>query len=282
MDWLTEYKIPIGKVMKDFVDFLNDYFFWFFDGITIGLEFVLEGMAALLLAVNPLLLIIAIAGIAFYIHRSWKLIALVIPSLLLIINQGYWEDTIYTLSLVTWATLVCLAIGIPIGIAAAHRPKVWAVLRPILDMMQTLPTFVYLIPALVLFGLGMVPGLIATAIFAVAAPIRMTYLGVSSVPIPLIEAAESFGATKKQLLWKVEIPYALPTIMAGLTQCIMLSLSMVVIASMVGADGLGIPVLRAINTVNTAKGFEAGLAIVIVAILMDRICKRPEPTGKKS
>jgi len=282
MDWLTEYKIPVGKVMKDFVDFLNDYFFWFFDGITIGLEFVLEGTAEMLLTVNPFVLIIAVAAIAFYIHRSWKLIALVIPSLLLIINQGYWEDTIYTLSLVTWATLVCLAIGIPIGIAAAHRPKVWAVLRPILDMMQTLPTFVYLIPALVLFGLGMVPGLIATAIFAVAAPIRMTYLGVSSVPVPLTEAAESFGATKKQLLWKVEIPYALPTIMAGLTQCIMLSLSMVVIASMVGADGLGIPVLRAINTVNTAKGFEAGLAIVIVAILMDRICKRPERAGKNS
>jgi len=276
MEWLTDHKIPIGKVMKDFVDFLNDYFFWFFDGITIGLGFVLEGMAELLLAVNPFVLIVAIAAIAFYIHRSWKLVLLVVPSLLFIINQGYWEDTLYTLSLVTWATLVCLIIGIPVGIATAHRPKVWAVMRPILDMMQTLPTFVYLIPALVLFGLGMVPGLIATAIFAVAAPIRMTYLGVSSVPIPLIEAAESFGATKKQLLWKVEIPYALPTIMAGLTQCIMLSLSMVVIASMVGADGLGIPVLRAINTVNTAKGFEAGIAIVIVAILMDRICKQPE------
>jgi len=276
MEWLTDHKIPIGKVMKDFVDFLNDYFFWFFDGITIGLGFVLEGMAELLLAVNPFVLIVAIAAIAFYIHRSWKLVVLVVPSLLFIINQGYWEDTLYTLSLVTWATLVCLIIGIPVGIATAHRPKVWAVMRPILDMMQTLPTFVYLIPALVLFGLGMVPGLIATAIFAVAAPIRMTYLGVSSVPIPLIEAAESFGATKKQLLWKVEIPYALPTIMAGLTQCIMLSLSMVVIASMVGADGLGIPVLRAINTVNTAKGFEAGIAIVIVAILMDRICKQPE------
>jgi glycine betaine/proline transport system permease protein len=279
MEWLTGHKIPIGKVMKDFVDFLNDYFFWFFDGITIGLGFVLEGMAELLLTINPFILIAAIAGLTFFIHRSWKLVALVVPSLMFIINQGYWEDTLYTLSLVTWATLVCLIVGIPVGIAAAHRPKVWSVLRPILDMMQTLPTFVYLIPALVLFGLGMVPGLIATAIFAVAAPIRMTYLGVSSVPVPLIEAAESFGATKKQLLWKVEIPYAMPTIMAGLTQCIMLSLSMVVIASMVGADGLGIPVLRAINTVNTAKGFEAGIAIVIVAILMDRICKQPEREG---
>jgi len=276
MTWLTDHKIPIGKILEDFVDFLNDYFFWFFDAITLGMGYVLEGMAHLLLAANPFLLIGAVAAVAYFIHRSWKLVMFVVPSLLFIINQGYWEDTIFTLSLVTWATAVCLTIGIPVGIAAAHRPKVWAVLRPVLDMMQTLPTFVYLIPALVLFGLGMVPGLIATAIFAVAAPIRMTYLGISSVPVPLIEAAESFGATKRQLLWKVEIPHALPTIMAGLTQCIMLSLSMVVIASMVGADGLGIPVLRAINTVNTAKGFEAGIAIVIVAILMDRICKRPE------
>jgi len=186
----------------------------------------------------------------------------------------------FTLSLVLWATLVCMAFGIPIGIAAAHRPKLWLVLRPVLDMMQTLPTFVYLIPALILFGLGMAPGLIATVIFAIPAPVRMTYLGISSVPKPLLEAAESFGASPGQLLWKVEVPYALPTMMAGFTQCIMLSLSMVVIAAMVGAPGLGIPVLRAINTVNTAKGFEAGIAIVIVAILMDRICKQPQREGK--
>lgn len=274
MEWLEEHKLPIGKMIARFVDFLNDYFFWFFDGLTQGLTFLIEGTANMMLAVHPFLLIAAIAALAFYLHRSWKLIALVVPSLLLIINQGYWEGTAFTLSLVLWATIVCMAFGVPIGIAAAHRPKLWLVLRPILDMMQTLPTFVYLIPALILFGLGMAPGLIATVIFAIAAPIRLTYLGVSAVPTPLVEAAESFGATKQQLLWKVEIPHALPTIMAGFTQCIMLSLSMVVIAAMVGAPGLGIPVLRAINTVNTAKGFEAGLAIVIVAILLDRICKQ--------
>lgn len=274
MEWLEEHKLPIGKVIAQFVDFLNDYFFWFFDGLTEGLTFFIEGTANLMLAVHPFALIAAIAALAFYLHRSWKLTALIIPSLLLIINQGYWEGTAFTLSLVIWATIVCMAVGVPVGIAAAHRPRLWLVMRPILDMMQTLPTFVYLIPALILFGLGMAPGLIATVIFAVAAPVRLTYLGVSSVPKPLIEAAESFGATKQQLLWKVEIPHALPTIMAGFTQCIMLSLSMVVIAAMVGAPGLGIPVLRAINTVNTAKGFEAGLAIVIVAILLDRICKQ--------
>jgi len=275
MEWLAAHKIPIGKSIARFVDFLNDYFFWFFDGLTEGLGFLVKGTASGLLALHPFVMIALIAAIAFYLHRSWKMAAVIVPSLLLIINQGYWEDTIFTLSLVIWSTLVCMVFGVPIGIAAAHRPKLWVVLRPILDMMQTIPTFVYLIPALILFGLGMVPGLIATVIFAIPAPIRLTYLGISSAPKPLIEAAESFGASKRQLLWKVEIPHAMPTIMAGLTQCIMLSLSMVVIASMVGADGLGIPVLRAINTVNTAKGFEAGLAIVIVAILMDRICKRP-------
>ncbi len=274
MEWLEDNKLPIGKVIARFVDFLNDYFFWFFDGLTEGLTFLIEGTADMMLAVHPLLLIAFIAGVAFHLHRSWKLIALIVPSLLLIINQGYWQGTMFTLSLVIWATLVCMAVGVPIGIAAAHRPKLWLILRPVLDMMQTLPTFVYLIPALILFGLGMAPGLIATVIFAIPAPVRMTYLGISSVPKPLIEAAESFGANPRQLLWKVEVPHALPTMMAGFTQCIMLSLSMVVIAAMVGAPGLGIPVLRAINTVNTAKGFEAGLAIVIVAILLDRICKQ--------
>lgn len=279
MEWIEAHKIPIGKWIARFVDFLNEYFFWFFDGLTEGLGFVIEGTAGLLLAVPALALIAAIAALAFYLHRSWKLVALIIPSLLLVVNQGYWEETILTLSLVIWATVMCMVVGVPIGIAAAHRPRLWTVLRPVLDMMQTIPTFVYLIPALILFGLGMVPGLIATVIFAIPAPIRLTYLGVSSTPAQLKEAAESFGATRRQLLWKVEIPHAASTIMAGLTQCIMLSLSMVVIASMVGAEGLGIPVLRAINTVNTAKGFEAGLAIVIVAILLDRMCKSQRSEG---
>jgi glycine betaine/proline transport system permease protein len=147
--------------------------------------------------------------------------------------------------------------------------------------MQTIPTFVYLIPTLILFGLGVVPGLISTVIFAIPAPIRLTHLGVSSVPKPLIEAGEAFGASRTQLLFKVELPHAMPTIMAGLTQCIMLSLSMVVIAALVGAAGLGVPVVRALNTVNIARGFEAGLAIVILAIILDRVCKLPERQQKR-
>lgn len=275
MDWLTENKIPIGKWIETAVDFFYSHFAWFFDGITLAFEFLIEGTADALGWLHPLVLIALIAALAYWFHRSWKLLVFLVPALLLIVNLDYWEDTILTISLVTWATLLSMVIGVPIGIAAAHRPRLWLFLRPVLDMMQTIPTFVYLIPALIFFGLGVVAGMVATIIFALPAPIRLTYLGISSAPKPLMEAAESFGATKRQLLWMVEVPHAMPTIMAGLTQCIMLSLSMVVIAAMVGADGLGIPVLRAINTVNVAKGFEAGLAIVIVAILMDRICKRP-------
>jgi len=274
MDWLTDNKIPLGNAIRQFVDFLNDHAAWVFNLISDVLGFFIEGLIDLLLLFPPLLLVGLLAAGAYWLHRSVWLLAGIVLSLLLIINLGYWEETIETLALVVSSTVICLAVGIPVGIAAAHRPWLYTIIRPILDLMQTIPTFVYLIPTLILFGLGVVPGLISTVIFAIPAPIRLTYLGVSSVPKPLIEAGESFGATKQQLLWKVELPHAMPTIMAGLTQCIMLSLSMVVIAALVGADGLGKPVVRALNTVNIAKGFEAGLAIVIVAILLDRICKQ--------
>ncbi|HAD99982.1 MAG TPA: choline ABC transporter permease subunit, partial [Rhodospirillaceae bacterium] len=187
--------------------------------------------------------------------------------------QGYWEETTESLTLVLSACVVCMAIGVPIGIASAHRPRMYQAMRPVLDLMQTLPTFVYLIPAIVFFGIGMVPGLIATVIFVIPAPIRLTHLGISNTPTPLLEAARAFGATPSQTLWKVELPYALPQIMAGLNQTIMLSLSMVVIAALVGADGLGVPVVRALNSVNTSLGFESGFIIVVVAIMLDRILR---------
>ena len=281
MEWLESNKIPIGRWLADFVDFLNDYLPWLFDGFTYALENVFDLTSWVLLSIPAFGMIALIAAAAYWLHRSWKISLFIVVSMLLIINLGYWEDTMETLSLVLWATVLCVAIGVPVGIAAAHRPRLWVSIRPVLDMMQTIPTFVYLIPALTLFGLGPVPGVVATVIFVIPAPIRLTYLGISSTPAPLIEAAESFGATKKQLLWKVEIPSAIPNIMAGLTQTIMLSLSMVVIASMVAAPGLGIPILRAINQVNPAKGFEAGIAIVIVAIIMDRVCKLPEKKNRK-
>lgn len=277
MDWLQAHKIPIGDAVKTLVDLLNTHAAWFFNFISLVVGSAIMGLIALLKAIPPLVLVALLVAGAYVLHRSWKLALLVLVGLLLIINQGYWKETLETLSLVVFATLVCMAAGVPLGIAAAHRPGLYAVLRPILDLMQTIPTFVYLIPALILFGLGVVPGLIATVIFALPAPVRLTHLGISNVPRALLEAGESFGASRRQLLWKVELPHALPTIMAGLTQCIMLSLSMVVIAALVGADGLGKPVVRALNTVNIARGFEAGLAIVILAILLDRVCKRPSP-----
>ncbi len=275
MDWLIEHKIPLGHWIKLFVDYLNDNAAGFFNLIAEVLGFLIDGLIDLLKWFPPLVLIAAFVALAWGLHRSWRLALMVAVSMLLIINLGYWEQTIETLALVVFSTLVCMLAGVPLGIAAAHRPWLYTVLRPVLDLMQTIPTFVYLIPTLILFGLGVVPGLISTVIFAIPAPVRLTWLGISSVPKPLIEAGEAFGATRAQLLWKVELPHAMPTIMAGLTQCIMLSLSMVVIAALVGADGLGKPVVRALNSVNIAKGFEAGLAIVLVAILLDRVCKRP-------
>ncbi|MGB0961023.1 MAG: ABC transporter permease subunit, partial [Halocynthiibacter sp.] len=166
--------------------------------------------------------------------------------------------------------------GVPIGIYAAHHPRFFKAILPILDMMQTIPTFVYLIPMIVLFGIGMVPGLVATFIFVIPAPIRLTQLGVSQTPTGLIEAAKAFGARPMQVLLKVELPYAFPQIMTGLNQTIMLSLSMVVIAALVGADGLGVPVVRALNTVNAPLGFESGLVIVAVAIALDRMLRKEE------
>jgi glycine betaine/proline transport system permease protein len=274
MDWITGSKIPVGNWARDVVDWLIINGAWFFDGLSDAVTWLIESVLWLLQAPHPLVLIAIFAALAWFLQRSWGLVVLVVVGFLFILNQGYWEETTETLTLVLASCLVCMGFGVPIGIAAAHRPKLYSALRPLLDLMQTLPTFVYLIPAIVFFGIGMVPGLVATAIFVVPAPIRLTYLGVVSTPKELREAGEAFGATPNQLLWKVELPYALPQIMAGLTQTIMLSLSMVVIAALVGADGLGVPVVRALNTVNTALGFEAGLVIVVVAILLDRIFRR--------
>jgi glycine betaine/proline transport system permease protein len=279
MDWTPSFlleKIPIGKWVKFFVDGLTDNFHAEFRVFSDSLEWVIQGTITLMGGMPPLIFIALICALAFWLHRRWILVIGVAGAMLLILNLGYWEQTIQTVALVLYATLVSVIVGIPLGIAAAHRKWLFTAIRPVLDLMQTIPTFVYLIPTLMLFGLGMVPGLISTVIFAIPAPIRLTYLGVTAVPDSLIDAGKAFGASKRQLLWKVELPYAMPTIMAGLTQCIMLSLSMVVIAALVGADGLGKPVVRALNSVNIAMGFEAGLAIVIVAIILDRILKQPE------
>lgn len=275
MSWLSENKLPVGDWMESFVDWLTTHGAGFFDAISLSLEWLILSSIEILQWLPPLAFIALVAALAQALHRRIGLTVFVALALLFILNLGYWTEMIETLVLVLMATLFSILIGIPIGIWAAHKPVVYTVLRPLLDLMQTIPTFVYLIPTLVLFGLGVVPGLISTVIFAIAAPIRLTYLGISRVPEELIEAGKAFGATPSKLLLKVELPAALPSIMAGITQCIMLSLSMVVIAALVGADGLGKPVVRALNTVNISQGFEAGLAIVLVAIILDRLCKAP-------
>lgn len=270
---IESYKIPIGRWGKAFFDFLTTNFEWFFDSIANAVTWVLEGLIDLILALPPSVVVAAIALLALYLQRSWKLALGVAVGLLFIVNQGLWKETVETLVLVVGAATASMALGVPIGIWAAHSKSAYRWLQPILDLMQTMPTFVYLIPVLILFGLGMAPGLIVTVIFAMPSPIRLTYLGITSVPRPMIEAGAAFGATKRQLLWKVELPAALPTIMAGLTQCIMLSLSMVVIAALIGANGLGKPVVRALNSVNVPLGLEAGLAIVVLAIILDRMSR---------
>jgi glycine betaine/proline transport system substrate-binding protein len=274
--WIVSHKIPVGDAMAVAIDYIKTHGTFLFNGVSIAIRGMVGGVTACLNALPAPALIVAAAILAWGLRRSLPLAAFVALALLFILNQGYWTATLEALSLVVVATLASTAIGVPVGIAAAHRPRLFAALRPVLDLMQTLPTFVYLIPTLVLFGLGVVPGLISTVIFALPAPIRLTHLGISSVPKPLIEAGEAFGATPMQLLWKVELPSAASTIIAGITQCIMLSLSMVVIAALVGAGGLGVPVVRALNTVQVGMGFEAGFTIVLLAILLDRVSRPKE------
>lgn len=274
MDWLTEYKIPIGAWSKVIFDWMKANLGPLFDAIAWVLEGLIGGILWLLQAPPALLVIAVFVALTWVLQRNWKICLGVFIGFLFILNQGYWKETTESLTLILAACVVCMGLGVPIGIAAAHRQRLYAAMSPILDLMQTLPTFVYLIPAIVFFGLGMVPGLIATVVFVLPAPIRLTQLGVASTPVSLVEAATAFGATPRQKLWKVELPWALPQIMAGLNQTIMLSLSMVVISAMVGANGLGIPVMRALQSVNAAKGFESGFVIVVVAIILDRMLRR--------
>ncbi len=269
----TDWKIPVGKTAKTIFDWLNAHASVVFNTISKIMESLIGGILWLLELPHPLIFTVIAVVLTWALQRNWKVCLLIGLGFLFILNQGYWNETMQSLTLVLSACVVCMVVGVPIGIAAAHRPTLYAWMRPVLDLMQTLPTFVYLIPAIVFFGIGMVPGLIATVIFVLPAPVRLTYLGISSTPPALVEAAKSFGATPRQLLWKVELPSAMPQIMAGMNQTIMLSLSMVVIAALVGASGLGVPVVRALNSVNTALGFESGFIIVVVAIMLDRMLR---------
>lgn len=270
---ITDNKIPFGLWSKAIVDWMKNNLEWLFDIITTIIKFLIDGTSEAFLVVPSLIFILIIAAVGFALQRSWKLVAFTILGLLLVLNFGLWKETVETLVLVLYSTFASLLVGVPIGILVSRRPWMYPAMSPVLDLMQTLPTFVYLVPVLFFFGLGFVPGLVATVIFVVPAPIRMTYLGISQVPKDRVEAGESFGCTRWQLLTKVKIPSAMPTIMAGVNQTIMLSLSMAVIATLVGAGGLGKPVIRALAQANVPMGAESGLAIVILAIILDRMLK---------
>ncbi len=275
------FELPLEKWIDGGVEWLTVEGDAFFDAIGNGLLQLLLWLEGALLWVPWYVLIALVAFVAWRV-KDWRLAAGSAVGMVFIGLLGLWEASMQTLAIVLAATLLAIVVGLPIGIAMTRKDWIESLIRPILDMMQTLPSFVYLIPALMLFGLGKVPALIATFIYAVPLSIRFTNLGIRQVPADVIEAAEAFGATQQQQLFKVQLPLALPTIMAGINQTIMMALAMVVVASMIGAGGLGSEVLNGISRLEVGRGFVAGISIVILAIIMDRITQNMAPARAKA
>lgn len=263
-------KLPLDLWVESLVTFLRGNIRWLFDGIRSGLDWVLGNIEGLLSIGHPLVLLVVLVVLAYFI-AGWRMGAFTLVGFSYILNAGLWSQMVQTVSLVVTAMVFILLIGLPLGIWAGRNDKVHTIIRPLLDFLQTLPAFVYLIPAVMFFGIGMVPGAVATLIFAIAPLIRLTSLGIRQVPKDLVEASDAFGANEMQKLFKVQLPVARTTIMAGVNQSIMLGLSMVIIAAMAGAQGLGREVLAAIQRVDVGNGFVAGLAVVILAIFLDRL-----------
>jgi len=276
--------LKIGEYVEIAIDWIALKGEPFFDAITVGIDSAVIGFQELLLFPNPFVLMAIFSTIAYWLlsrqhgpftRRGFKsgirMALFTAVGLFLIHGMGFWEETCETLALVIASAIIALIIGIPTGILASRNDRFEQFIRPQLDLMQTMPAFVYLIPAILFFRVGNVPGVVATVVFALPPGVRFTSLGIREVQKDVIEAAHAFGCTKRQLLYKVQIPLAMPTIMAGVNQVIMLSLSMVVIASMVGAGGLGQKVYTGILQAKIGLGFEAGLGIVIIAIFLDRL-----------
>lgn len=272
MNFLTQ-KLPIGEIVARLVDYLTTTFGEEFRLFSDMLEYFIQALEDGLFAVHPLLVIGIFTALSWFLRKSKTTSIFCLLGFLLILNLGLWNEMLETLALILTATCISLLIGIPIGIVNAHKQFLFIVTRPILDFMQTIPPFVYLIPALMFFGLGEVPGVIATVIFSMPPAIRLTCLGIQQVPDELIEAGKAFGSNPRQLLMKIELPQAFPSIMMGINQTIMMSLSMVVIASLIGAGGLGSAVMRSLAIVDVGGGFESGLGIVVLAMLLDRIIR---------
>lgn len=264
------YEIDLGTPAANAVDWLLATFGGFFDTIGDVLGSVVEWLSDLLIAPAPIVLIIILALIPL-LFRRWGIAVFTVLAFVLMQQMGLWVETMQSLAVVLVATFVAILIGLPLGVLAARHRAVSAVLRPILDLMQTTPPFVYLIPAVFFFGVGLVPGVVATAVFALAPAVRLTELGIRHVDSEVVEAAQAFGSRPLQLLRDVQLPLALPSIMAGINQVIMLGLSMVVVAGLAGAEGLGAVVTSAVTQLDIGAGFEGGLAVVILAIYLDRV-----------
>lgn len=274
-------KIPIGAWMETIIDWMTANFAPFFQAIKTGLNSTIDGIYWLLSSL-PLVVFVVLAVLLAWRVAGRGIAIFTGIGLLLIHNLGLWPQTMLTLSLVGTSTLIALIIGLPLGILMGKNDPANKILRPVLDFMQTMPAFVYLIPAVYFFDLGSVPGAVATIIFAMPPVVRLTNLGIRQVPKDVVEAAKSFGATSSQLLFKVQLPLAVPTVLAGLNQTIMLALSMVVISAMIGAEGLGKTVYEGITQLRIGKGFEGGLAVVILAMLLDRITQCLGKRDKRS
>ncbi|WP_256759385.1 proline/glycine betaine ABC transporter permease [Cohnella sp. WQ 127256] len=273
-------KIPIATWIEALESWMDTNAGPLFDGIKLVIGSTVNGLADGFNFVPPLLLILIFTAISYLIGK-YKIAIFTLLGLLLVLNLGYWEHTMETLALVLTASFIAIVLGVPTGILCARNNGVQKIVTPILDFMQTMPAFVYLLPTLAFFSLGVVPGVIASVIFAIPPTIRLTNLGIRQVPKDLVEAADAFGSTPMQKLIKLQLPIAVPTIMAGVNQTIMLSLSMVVIASMIGAQGVGADVYRAVTQTKTGIGFEAGLAVVVLAIILDRLTQSLVKTKKK-
>lgn len=265
-------KLPVADVVEDAMDWLTSNFASLFDFITKSGKASMDGLTDLLNLIPPIIFILLVAIIAFIATRKkFGLAIFSIVGLLFIYNQGLWSQLMNTITLVIFSSLIAIIIGVPLGILMSKSKVAENIIKPILDFMQTMPGFVYLIPAVAFFGIGVVPGVFASVIFALPPTVRFTNLGIRQVPTELVEAADSYGSTGSQKLFKVELPLAKSTIMAGINQTVLLALSMVVIASMIGAPGLGRDVLSALQRAQAGNGFVAGISLVILAIIMDRL-----------
>jgi glycine betaine/proline transport system permease protein len=262
--------IDIGGPVGALVDWLTAHFGPLFEAISAVMLFLLDAVLVVLTAPHPLVLTAIFVALAL-LERRWGLGLFALAAFLLIQAMGLWVEAMQTLAVVVVATVFAVAVGVPVGIWAAGSRKVSNVVRPVLDFMQTLPVFVYLIPAVFFFGIGVVPGVVATLIFAIPPAARLTELGIRNVDHEVVEASIAFGAKPRQMLREVQLPLALPSIMAGINQALMLALSMVVVAGLVGAGGLGAVVVRGISTLDVGAGFEGGLAVVFLAIYLDRL-----------